>query len=178
MTMTKSLGFSTLQRKLNDVKKKLKGRMRVKKEQDILEKEENSSEFVWIGGFQKRLLRTPEPLSKRKLSFSDDDEDTQSEDDENILSPATIELQMAWYKNFHLRFFEDEVTIRSPAKRFRESEKSIEIQSNRSQRLSAMSSSSEPKDFSAQIKTFQSVRNQLLRSQVMINIVSQTHDKA
>ena len=149
--------MSTLQRKLMDVKKKLKEKMKNKKEEEDFEPTKNSPAFVWIGGFQqKRIAETPEPMSKRKLSFSDDDEDAASEEDENILSPATIELQMAWYKNFHLRFFEDEVTIRSTAKRFRESEKSIEIQSNRSQRQSAMTSSSEPKDFSAQINTFRS----------------------
>ena len=150
--MTKSLGFSTLQRKLNDVKKKLKGRMKNKKEHNILEKNENSTDFVWIGGFQERLPRTPEPLSKRKLSFSDDDEDTESEDDENILSPATIELQMAWYKNFHLKFFEDEVIIRSPAKKFRGADTNIEIQGNK-HRLSPLSTAKQI-DFSAQIKTF------------------------
>ena len=148
MSMT-TLRFSTLQRKLNEVKKKLKGRMKVKKNQDMLEKEENPSEFIWIGGFKQRLPKTPEPMSKRKLSFSDDDEDAESTDDENILSPATIELQMAWYKNFHLRFFEDEVTIRSPAKKFRGANTNIEIHP-RKQRLSPR----KPMDFSAQIKTF------------------------
>ena len=152
MSMTNSLKLSTLQRKLNDVKKKLKGRMKIKKSQDILEKKENPSEFIWIGGFQQRMPRTPEPMSKRKLSFSDDDEDAESTDDENILSPATIELQMAWYKNFHLRFFEDEVTIRSPAKRFRGTNTNIEIHPHGHR--TAHMSPAKPMDFSAQIKTF------------------------
>ena len=76
--MTRNLRFSTLQRKLNDVKKQLKGKMKTKKKHDMLEKKENTSEFIWIGGFQQRIPKTPEPMSKRKLSFSDDDEDAES----------------------------------------------------------------------------------------------------
>ena len=136
-----------------DVKKKLKEKMMNKKEEEDFEPTKNSPAFVWIGGFQqKRIPQTPEPISKRKLSFSDDDEDAASEDDENILSPATIELQMAWYRNFHLRFFEDEVIIKSPAVKFRGADTKNEVKPNKHRPFPL--SPAKQIDFSAQIKTF------------------------
>ena len=138
--MARNLKISTLQRKIKDVKEKIKHRMRVRKEiTEDFETNKNTSDFVWVGGFHGRNTdpKTPEPSSKRKLSYSEDD-DVESEDDlEDVLSPATIELQMAWYRNFHIRFFEDEVKIRSPAKKF-----------------CHPGSSSTPLKFSAQIKNF------------------------
>ena len=148
--IARNLKISTLQRKIKDVKEKIKHRIRVKKEiTEDFETKKNTSDFVWVGGFHGRStdLRTPEPSSKRKLSYSEDD-DGESEDDlEDVLSPATIALQMAWYRNFHIRFFEDEVKIRSPAKKF------CHPGFVGDRRCNTMSSST-PLKFSAQIKNF------------------------
>lgn len=149
--MNKNLKISTLQRKIKDVKDKIKQRMRAKKDiTEDFESKRNTSDFVWVGGFHERNTdpKTPEPSSKRKLSYSSEDDAGESDDDiEDILSPATIELQMAWYKNFHIRFFEDEVKIRSPAKR-------LCHPAAVGDRRSATMSSSTPVNFSAQIKNF------------------------
>ena len=146
-----NLKIATLQRKFKGVKEKIKHRMKVKKDvAEELEADRNTSDFVWVGGFQGS--RKPEPRiqelsssSKRKLSCSEEDE---SDDDmEDVLSPATIELQMAWYKNFHIRFFEDEVKIRSPAKRL------CHPRVIEDRRCNTISSST-PRDFSNQIRNF------------------------
>ena len=113
--MAKNLKISTLQRKIKDVKEKIKHRMKVKKDiKEEFESKNNTSDFVWVGGFHGRNAdpKTPETSAKRKLSYSEDDEEESEDDLEDVLSPATIELQMAWYRNFHIRFFEDEVKIR------------------------------------------------------------------
>ena len=107
-----------LQRKIKEIKEKLK--LKILRPSPLSETPEmpwNTTDFVWVGGFQsKPQASTPEKTVKRKLSF---DEGVSADDDDHPheMSPATIELQMAWYKNFHIRFFEDEVS--SPAKRSR-----------------------------------------------------------
>ena len=139
--------ISTLQRRIKSIKDKVKDRMKKGKRDENLEVvNEDSSDFVWIGGFNHRTLPTT-PKQKRKLSFSGDDDDESDEDDDMIMSPDTIELQMAWYKNFHIRFFEDEVQVRSPMKRQRQQ---LEIQHSTSTPLRKPSVN----EISAQIRTF------------------------
>ena len=104
----------TLQRKIKEIKEKLrlkiKGQTAVETEAETPEMSCDTTDFIWVGGFQSKGSATPpEKTVKRKLSFT--------EDQAPEMSPATIELQMAWYKNFRIRFFEDDVS--SPAKRSR-----------------------------------------------------------
>ena len=114
-----------LHRKIKQIKEKLKLKMKARKQVESTELAETSempgdtTDFVWVGGFQsKPPAATPEKTVKRKLSFSQDQAESEAEEDLPLqMSPATIELQMAWYKNFKIRFFEDEVP--SPAKRSR-----------------------------------------------------------
>ena len=153
-----NLRIATLQRKIKDMKEKLKGKILSKKPEEELESKENISDFVWVGGFQQQTLRpmrSVEPSSKRKLSFSDDDEelsdDTENDSDDD-LDAATMELQMAWYKNFNLRFFEDEVVIRSPAKRIRNEQRRTSL--HKPSRLTSTPRQQKPVDPAAQIKAF------------------------
>ena len=141
----------TLQRKMTDIKDKLRIRLKSKKPHPELEPNKNTSDFVWIGGFNLRTLpRTPEPSMKRKLSFSDDDDEvSDDDDDDDVLSPATIQLQMAWYRNFHIRFFEDDVSVPSPSKK---SKKEIKIP-NRGI-LPTSTPVPRPSDVQAQLKAF------------------------
>ena len=115
-----------LTRKIRQIKEKLKLKMKARKPEspemaETSEMPADTTDFVWVGGFQsKPPATTPEKTVKRKLSFTQDQ--TEPEEEEELplpLSPATIELQMAWYKNFKIRFFEDEVATASPAKRSR-----------------------------------------------------------
>ena len=124
-----------LQRKIRQIKEKLKLKMKARKQEspemaETSEMPADTTDFVWVGGFQsKPVASTPEKTVKRKLSFTEDPTESEDEDLPLPLSPATIELQMAWYKNFKIRFFEDEVA--SPAKRSRRysKEKSEQITS-------------------------------------------------
>ena len=144
----KNRNISTLQRKIINIKEKLKDKIRSKKDNEQSRKQD-TPDFVWIGGFHQRLppssFETPRPLNKRKLSFSDDDESEEESVDE-MLSPATIELQMAWYKNFHIRFFEDEVKLQSPMKK---PKTQFSVQPTSTQKRSPSIN-----EFSAQIRTF------------------------
>ena len=66
--MNKNLKISTLQRKIKDVKDKIKQRMRAKKDiTEDFESKRSTSDFVWVGGFHERNTdpKTPEPSSKR-----------------------------------------------------------------------------------------------------------------
>ena len=105
------------------IKEKLKLKMKARKQEtsemaETSEMPADTTDFVWVGGFQsKPPASTPEKTVKRKLSFSQDQAECEEEELPLPLSPATVELQMAWYKNFQIRFFEDEVP--SPAKRSR-----------------------------------------------------------
>ena len=116
-----------LHRKIIQIKEKLKLKMKTRKQEtsemaETSEMPADTTDFVWVGGFQsKPAASTPEKTVKRKLSFSQDQDECEDEDLPLPLSPATIELQMAWYKNFQIRFFEDEVP--SPAKRSRRQSK-------------------------------------------------------
>ena len=122
-----------LHRKIKQIKEKLKLKMKARKPEIVAaepsEMPADTTDFVWVGGFQsKPPASTPEKTVKRKLSFTDSQGESEEEEEDLPLSPATIELQMAWYKNFKIRFFEDEVP--SPAKRSRRlTEKSEQITS-------------------------------------------------
>ena len=117
--------MTQLQRKIKQIKEKLKLKMmrQTEPQTEVTETPEmqcDTTDFVWVGGFQsKTTVRTPAKTAKRKLSFTEDNQQSEREEEDQPLesSPATIELQMAWYKNFRIRFFEDEVA--SPAKRSR-----------------------------------------------------------
>ena len=117
--------MTQLQRKIKQIKEKLKLKMmrQTEPQTELTETPEmqcDTTDFVWVGGFQsKTTVRTPAKTAKRKLSFTEDNQQSEREEEDQPLesSPATIELQMAWYKNFRIRFFEDDVA--SPAKRSR-----------------------------------------------------------
>ena len=125
-----------LHRKIKQIKEKLRLKMKARKPEVLTaepsEMPADTTDFVWVGGFQsKPAASTPERTVKRKLSFTSSQAESEEEEEDLPLplSPATIELQMAWYKNFKIRFFEDEVS--SPAKRSRRlsKEKSEQITS-------------------------------------------------
>ena len=91
-----------LKMKLKEVRQRIKRRLRPAKR---TQEDADTSAFVWVGGFQPQRVAGPE---------------TRSRSPSPSLSPATLELQMAWYRNFSIRFFQDEVQPPSPAKRIQE----------------------------------------------------------
>ena len=91
-----------LKMKLKEVRQRIKRRLRPAKR---TQEDADTSAFVWVGGFQPQRVAGPE---------------TRSRSPSPSLSPATLELQMAWYRNFSIRFFQDEVQPPSPAQRIQE----------------------------------------------------------
>ena len=97
--------MNTLQRKIKEIKSKLKMKIISKGSAEVKEPNYNTSDFIWVGGFQHRTLP-----KKRKMDANNESREQFCSDIESIISH--------WNKQY-LGFGN---TIESPAKRKRHSD--------------------------------------------------------
>ena len=126
--------MNTLQRKIKNLKSKLKLKIKNKRSNESKESNYNTSDFIWVGGFQSQ---------KRKMNDEEGSQEDFSSDISSILRMLKKQLQ--------------ENTMESPAKRARHSDIwQVPRQGNVDNKTSTPIPQSKTLDFQSQINAFKS----------------------